>query len=106
MKALTSMDLNTIKEVARPQQREQLPVWTAGDAWLAGGYGLPQTLFAVEAAIDELARALCISPFEIRRRNVVKPGDPMLSPAGSGHDDIIYGSYGLDQCLDWVERTS
>ena len=31
------MDLNTIKEVARPQTREQLPVWTAGDAWLAGG---------------------------------------------------------------------
>jgi CO/xanthine dehydrogenase FAD-binding subunit len=31
------MDLNTIKEVAHPQRREQLPVWTAGDAWLAGG---------------------------------------------------------------------
>jgi CO/xanthine dehydrogenase FAD-binding subunit len=31
------MDLNTIKEVAHPQSREQLPVWTAGDAWLAGG---------------------------------------------------------------------
>jgi CO/xanthine dehydrogenase FAD-binding subunit len=32
-----SMDLNTIREVARPQSRAQLPVWTAGDAWLAGG---------------------------------------------------------------------
>ncbi len=31
------MDLNTITEVARPQSRAQLPVWTAGDAWLAGG---------------------------------------------------------------------
>jgi CO/xanthine dehydrogenase FAD-binding subunit len=31
------MDLNTIKEVAHPQARDQLPVWTAGDAWLAGG---------------------------------------------------------------------
>ena len=31
------MDLNTIREVARPQSRPQLPVWTAGDAWLAGG---------------------------------------------------------------------
>ncbi len=68
------------------------------------GYGLPQTLFAVEAAIDELARLLGISPFEIRRRNIVKPGDPMLSPPGSGHNDIFYGSYGLDQCLDLVER--
>ena len=31
------MDLNTITEVAHPQSRDQLPVWTAGDAWLAGG---------------------------------------------------------------------
>jgi CO/xanthine dehydrogenase FAD-binding subunit len=40
------MDLNTIKEVARPQARAELPVWTAGDAWLAGGTWLfsePQT---------------------------------------------------------------
>jgi CO/xanthine dehydrogenase FAD-binding subunit len=40
------MDLNTIKEVAHPQVRHQLPVWTAGDAWLAGGTWLfsePQT---------------------------------------------------------------
>jgi CO/xanthine dehydrogenase FAD-binding subunit len=35
--ANVSMDLNTIKEVAHPQKREQLPIWTAGDAWLAGG---------------------------------------------------------------------
>src|SRR5712672_4277912 len=31
------MDLNTIAEVSHPQTRAQLPVWTAGDAWLAGG---------------------------------------------------------------------
>lgn len=31
------MDLNTVTEVARPQTRAQLPNWTAGDAWLAGG---------------------------------------------------------------------
>jgi putative selenate reductase molybdopterin-binding subunit len=68
------------------------------------GYGLPQTLFAVEAAIDELAKGLGISPFEIRRRNIVKPGDPMLSPPGPAHADVLYGSYGLDQCLDLVER--
>jgi len=68
------------------------------------GYGLPQTLIAVEAAIDELAKELGISPFEMRRRNIVKPGDPMLSPPGSGYHDVLYGSYGLDQCLDLVER--
>jgi putative selenate reductase molybdopterin-binding subunit len=68
------------------------------------GYGLPQTQFAVEAAIDELARRLGINPFEFRRRNIVKPGDPMLAPPNPEHADVIYGSYGLDQCLDLVER--
>jgi CO/xanthine dehydrogenase FAD-binding subunit len=40
------MDLNTVTSVARPQSREQLPKWTSGDAWLAGGTWLfsePQT---------------------------------------------------------------
>src|ERR1700676_1849169 len=31
------MDLNTVTEVAHPRSRAELPVWTAGDAWLAGG---------------------------------------------------------------------
>jgi CO/xanthine dehydrogenase FAD-binding subunit len=31
------MDLNTIGEVVHPASRADLPVWTAGDAWLAGG---------------------------------------------------------------------
>ena len=40
------MDLNTITAVARPKVRSELPVWAAGDAWLAGGTWLfsePQT---------------------------------------------------------------
>jgi CO/xanthine dehydrogenase Mo-binding subunit len=28
----------------------------------------------------------------------------MVSPPGPAHDDVSYGSYGLDQCLDLVER--
>jgi len=31
------MDLNTIADVARPHTRSELPVWAAGDAFLAGG---------------------------------------------------------------------
>ncbi|TFV80542.1 2Fe-2S iron-sulfur cluster binding domain-containing protein [Bradyrhizobium frederickii] len=68
------------------------------------GYGLPQALIAVEAAIDELAKQLGISAYEMRRRNIVRPGDPMLSPPPSEYHDVVYGSYGLDQCLDLVER--
>ena len=39
------------------------------------GYGLPQTAFAVESAIDEVARAIGMDGFEFRRRNVVRRGD-------------------------------
>jgi CO/xanthine dehydrogenase FAD-binding subunit len=31
------MDLNTITEIARPNQRDALPAWREGDAWLGGG---------------------------------------------------------------------
>ncbi|MBR0833358.1 molybdopterin-dependent oxidoreductase [Bradyrhizobium manausense] len=68
------------------------------------GYGLPQSLIAVEAAIDELAKQLGISPYDMRRRNIIRDGDPMLSPPPSDYHDVLYGSYGLDQCIDLVER--
>src|SRR5262249_11399129 len=65
------------------------------------GYGVSQTIFAVESAMDELARALEIDPFELRQRNVVRPGDPMVS-ASAEMSDIEMGSYGLDECLQYV----
>ena len=44
------------------------------------GYGLSaDPIFAVESAMDELARALGMDPIEFRRRNVVRPGDAMVS---------------------------
>ncbi|GAB4083661.1 molybdopterin-dependent oxidoreductase [Myceligenerans cantabricum] len=67
------------------------------------GYGLGQIQLAVEQAMDELAARTGLSPAELRRRNVVRPGDPFIT----GHvddGDLEYGSYGLDQCLDLVER--
>ena len=67
------------------------------------GYGLSQTLFAMEQAIDALARALGIDPFEMRRLNAVRPGDPLLG-AHPAPDDVQFGSYGLDQCLNLVEH--
>ncbi len=66
------------------------------------GYGMTQTIFAVECAMDEMARSLKMDPFEFRRLNMVKPGDQMV--AGSTEStDTEFGSYGLDQCLDMVE---
>ncbi|BBZ27133.1 oxidoreductase [Mycolicibacterium madagascariense] len=67
------------------------------------GYGLGQVIFAVESALDELAERLGIDPFDLRRRNVVVPGDP-FTDAHVADDDLSYGSYGLDQCLDLVQR--
>lgn len=66
------------------------------------GYGLGQVVFAIESAMDELARELGIDPIELRRRNVIVPGDPMIV-ASVETTDLTYGSYGLDQCLDLVE---
>ena len=66
------------------------------------GYGLSQTLFAVEQAIDQLARDLGQDPFAFRRRNMIRPGDALIG-AHAGQSDIEFGSYGLDQCLDLAE---
>jgi CO/xanthine dehydrogenase Mo-binding subunit len=65
------------------------------------GYGLSQVVFAVESAVDELARGIGMDPLDFRARNVVRPGDPMLSTT-TELDDVGFGSYGLDQCLDLV----
>ena len=67
------------------------------------GYGLSQMIFAVESAMDELARQLGMDPLELRRRNVVRPGVPMLSTAPEPEEDVLYGSYGLDQCIELAD---
>ncbi|MGA2511067.1 MAG: molybdopterin cofactor-binding domain-containing protein, partial [Candidatus Acidiferrales bacterium] len=38
------------------------------------GFGAPQSLFAIERHMDRIARAVGLSPAEIRRRNFLKPG--------------------------------
>ncbi len=67
------------------------------------GYGLGQVIFAMESAMDELARTLGIDPFELRRRNVIVPGDDMVVVDPHAESDLLIGSYGLDQCLDLVQ---
>jgi CO/xanthine dehydrogenase Mo-binding subunit/aerobic-type carbon monoxide dehydrogenase small subunit (CoxS/CutS family) len=66
------------------------------------GYGMTQTIFAVECAMDELARTLKMDPFEFRRLNVVKPDDQIIAESAAA-TDTEFGSYGLDQCLDLVQ---
>ncbi|WP_104099383.1 molybdopterin-dependent oxidoreductase [Cryobacterium sp. M96] len=66
------------------------------------GYGLGQVIFGVESALDELARTVGINPFDLRRRNSVGPNDPLVVTHVEG-EDLIFGSYGLDQCLDLAQ---
>ena len=67
------------------------------------GYGLPQTNIAVESAMDELAHKIGMDPIDFRARNVIRPGDAMISTGSKEGHDVQYGSYGLDQCLSLVK---
>ena len=55
--------------------------------------GAPQATFAIEALVDEAARALGQDPLEFRQRNAVEMGDPM--PTGEAWPRI-----GLRESLD------
>ncbi|MBO0691300.1 MAG: molybdopterin-dependent oxidoreductase [Acidimicrobiaceae bacterium] len=65
------------------------------------GYGLSQVSFAIESALDELARLLGLDPLEFKLANLVRPGDELVS-AGPSESDVIMGSYGLDECIELV----
>jgi putative selenate reductase molybdopterin-binding subunit len=67
------------------------------------GYGSAQTTFAIECAIDDLARLLGIDTYEIRRKNMIRPED-WIESIWKDTQDVTFGSYGLDQCLDRVEE--
>ncbi|OGL07354.1 MAG: hypothetical protein A3I17_07980 [Candidatus Rokubacteria bacterium RIFCSPLOWO2_02_FULL_72_37] len=57
------------------------------------GYGNPESTFAVESQMDDLAERLGIDPLELRRRNASKPGD--VNPQG-----FVLTSFAMTECLD------
>jgi CO/xanthine dehydrogenase Mo-binding subunit/aerobic-type carbon monoxide dehydrogenase small subunit (CoxS/CutS family) len=67
------------------------------------GYGLSQTVFAVESAVDELARLLGFNPAEFRRRNLLREGDAPDNASGEPAD-VSTASLGAGECLDLVEK--
>jgi putative selenate reductase molybdopterin-binding subunit len=67
------------------------------------GYGASQTTFAIECAMDDLARSLGVSPFEIRRKNMIRETDRIES-IWKDPSDVVFGSFGINQCLDLVEK--
>ena len=61
------------------------------------GFGANQAQFAMEGVIDRLAEAVGISGWEMRKRNVIRPGE--LWGPGQIMDD---GCAGAERCLDAV----
>jgi putative selenate reductase molybdopterin-binding subunit len=66
------------------------------------GYGMTQPAFAVESAIHELAVKLDMDPLELRRRNIVRPGDALLAIDDQA-DDVAFSQDGIAQCIDLVD---
>ncbi|WP_227996075.1 molybdopterin-dependent oxidoreductase [Nocardia australiensis] len=66
------------------------------------GYGMTQPVFAMESAMHELAVALDMDPLELRRRNIVRPGDALVA-MDDGPDDVMFSEDGLAQCIDLVD---
>ncbi len=66
------------------------------------GYGLSQTAFAVESAVDELARRLHLDPAGFRRRNLLRAGEAPDNASGAPAEAVTAG-LGAVECLDLVE---
>ncbi|WP_027503469.1 molybdopterin-dependent oxidoreductase [Rhodococcus sp. UNC363MFTsu5.1] len=67
------------------------------------GYGMTQPAFAVESAMGELAIALGMDPLELRRRNIVRPGDALVA-FEDGPDDVVFAEDGVGRCIDLVDE--
>lgn len=61
------------------------------------GFGTPQSIYAMENTINELAYRMGLSPYELRKRNLLHTGD--ISPVGHLLDSQIVS---VEQVLDYV----
>ncbi len=61
------------------------------------GFGVTQSCFAIESAMDELAEKLGLDPVDLRRRNALRVG----SSTSTGQ--VLHESVGLTECIDRVD---
>src|SRR5499426_449765 len=63
------------------------------------GHGTVDIRFAFESLVDEMAAELGLDPLAVRRANY------LTAPTFTAND-LMVNSYGLPQCVDWVEQAS
>jgi 4-hydroxybenzoyl-CoA reductase subunit alpha len=63
------------------------------------GHGTVDVRFAFESLLDEMAQELGLDPLAVRRANY-------LTAPTFTDNDLMVNSYGLPECVDWVEQAS
>ena len=63
------------------------------------GHGTVDVRFAFESLLDQMAGELGLDPFAVRRANY-------LTAPTFTDNDLMVNSYGLPECVDWVEQES
>ena len=58
------------------------------------GFGVPQTIFATESVLDEIAEKIGMDPFELRKRNGYVTSDVTICA------QELTDSFGLQECMD------
>ena len=86
-------DLHNVKYVGRRVVTNTPP------AGAMRGHGTVNVRFAFENLLDQMARELDLDPFAVRRANY-------LTAPTFTDNDLMVNSYGLPECVDWVERES
>ena len=61
------------------------------------GFGVTQSIFAIESMMDMLAKELDMDPLELRRKNALREG--VMTSTGQ----VLHESVGLLECIDTVE---
>lgn len=64
------------------------------------GFGAPQTIFAIERHLDEIAKELGLDPLELRKKNLLEIGSVM--PTGQ----VLKSSVGVRECVAAAEQQS
>ena len=63
------------------------------------GHGTVNVRYAFECLIDVMATELGLDPITVRQRNLLKAPTRTIN-------DLVIKSYGLPECIDWVEAAS